>query len=209
MKLIGKNDFHIKTPRLHLRLLTSKDYRAWLKSYQERLPKQNQFDDDAVPAKDLTRETFAKRLKIYTRGFDKDRLYKLAIFDRKSGDMIGAIDLFVITRAAIQSANIGYAIHNQFWGKGYAKEATRAAAAFAFKKLHLHRIEACIDRENLASIAVAKSIGMQFECTRNKYIFDPSTNKWDDIDVFALIPENLNFNSKKPVYRTKLIDVLV
>jgi RimJ/RimL family protein N-acetyltransferase len=46
------------------------------------------------------------------------------------------------------------------------KEAVNAALNLAFEKINYHRIEAHINLNNIASIKLAESVGMVYECTR-------------------------------------------
>jgi RimJ/RimL family protein N-acetyltransferase len=56
---------------------------------------------------------------------------------------------------------VGWGIAKEFRGKGYAVEAARAAIDWSFATFELTRIIHCIDRENLASEAVARRLGAE------------------------------------------------
>jgi RimJ/RimL family protein N-acetyltransferase len=58
---------------------------------------------------------------------------------------------------------IGWGIAREYRGKGYAVEAARAAIDWAFATFELDRIIHCIDRENIASQAVARRLGASKE----------------------------------------------
>jgi ribosomal-protein-alanine N-acetyltransferase len=58
---------------------------------------------------------------------------------------------------------VAYLISKAFWGQGLGTEAAQAILKYGFEKLNLHRLICLIERENLASINVAKKIGMTFE----------------------------------------------
>jgi RimJ/RimL family protein N-acetyltransferase len=58
---------------------------------------------------------------------------------------------------------IGWRLMRSAWGQGYATEAARAVRDYAFNTLGLQRLIAMIDPSNLASIRVAKKIGMCYE----------------------------------------------
>ena len=47
--------------------------------------------------------------------------------------------------------------------RGYAREAAQALIGFAFESLRVHRVVAETSRENAASIAVMRSVGMRIE----------------------------------------------
>jgi RimJ/RimL family protein N-acetyltransferase len=58
---------------------------------------------------------------------------------------------------------VGWGIARDFRGKGYAVEAARASIDWAFARFDLDRIIHCIDRENVASQAVARRLGANIE----------------------------------------------
>jgi ribosomal-protein-alanine N-acetyltransferase len=54
-----------------------------------------------------------------------------------------------------------YGIASAYWGKGYGREAARAAFRFGFETLHIPRIVAAIHPDNLASRRILESLGMR------------------------------------------------
>ncbi|SEQ45705.1 GNAT family N-acetyltransferase [Microlunatus flavus] len=86
----------------------------------------------------------------------------LAVTLRTSGELVG--DVILIWRsAAHRTAEIGYVIHPDHAGHGYASEAARALLGVAFDDLGMHRVVARIDERNPASAAVLRRIGMRQE----------------------------------------------
>ncbi len=58
---------------------------------------------------------------------------------------------------------VGWGIAKEFRGKGYAVEAARASIEWSFATFELEKIVHCIDRENVASQAVALRLGAKNE----------------------------------------------
>lgn len=58
--------------------------------------------------------------------------------------------------------DIGYRFMQQYWNKGYATESAKACLAYGFNSLNLNRIIGNAMKENPASIAVFKKIGMTY-----------------------------------------------
>jgi RimJ/RimL family protein N-acetyltransferase len=58
---------------------------------------------------------------------------------------------------------VGWGIASEFRGMGYAVEAARASIDWSFATFELDRIIHCIDRENVASQAVARRLGAEKE----------------------------------------------
>jgi RimJ/RimL family protein N-acetyltransferase len=56
---------------------------------------------------------------------------------------------------------IGWGIASDFRGRGYAVEAARASIDWAFATFEIEEIIHCIDRENVASQAVARRLGAE------------------------------------------------
>jgi RimJ/RimL family protein N-acetyltransferase len=56
-----------------------------------------------------------------------------------------------------------YAISPRYQGQGYATEAAKALVDYAFEHLHLKRVVAATDYDNLASMGVMKKLGMHIE----------------------------------------------
>ncbi len=180
MKIIWDRTF--KTKRLIIRPFTQRDYNAWKRAHQNRLPKQNQFDSGPVPEKELTKIIFKKKIAGYREIAKKDSIYVYGIFDKQTGENLGGIDIFVMARFGFQWANLGYYINNQHCGNGYAKEAAKAGLRIGFKTLKLQRIEGATELDNYASIAVMKASGMKKECIRKKFYREK--NRWIDMVVF-------------------------
>jgi RimJ/RimL family protein N-acetyltransferase len=86
----------------------------------------------------------------------------LAMTLRETGELVG--DVIMIWRsAADRTVEIGYVVHPDHAGRGYASEAARALLRVAFDDLGLHRVVARIDQRNPASGAVLRRIGMRQE----------------------------------------------
>jgi RimJ/RimL family protein N-acetyltransferase len=87
----------------------------------------------------------------------------------------------------VQAAKLGYAIRADRWGKGYAADAVRTLATFAFHQLGLHRISAAIGPENAASIAVVKRVGFTHEGRLREHVF--TNGGWRDSLLFSLLAQ--------------------
>ena len=62
-----------------------------------------------------------------------------------------------------------YCIQRDYWGKGYATEASKKVLAHFFKSTNWKRVEALVDPQNIASVRVAEKVGMMYE----KMVRDP------------------------------------
>lgn len=76
--------------------------------------------------------------------------------------LIGAIGLHDIS-IEHSNAELGYWIGREFWGRGYATEAARAAVQYALEEMTLERVYAKHFARNPQSGRVLEKIGMQHE----------------------------------------------
>lgn len=86
----------------------------------------------------------------------------LAIVLRETGAMIGDIILNWASEVH-RRGEIGYVLHSDHHGRGYATEAADALLRYAFEDMTLHRVVARIDERNPASGAVLRKLGMRQE----------------------------------------------
>lgn len=114
---------------------------------------------------------------------------------RKSDRQIaGAINLSQIYRGGFQNAYLGYYVGEKFAGKGLMTEAIELILRFAFRELKLHRIEANIQPNNPASIAVVRKNGFTKEGFSPKYL--KIGGRWRDHERWAIIRENWKKNKR-------------
>jgi len=108
--------------------------------------------------------------------------YLLAVTSRDDDRMIGFARL---GPTGVQAAHLGYAIAADHWGHGYATDASRTLLRFAFETLALHRVSAAIGPENLASIAVVKTLGFSYEGRIRHHVY--TNNAWRDSLLYSLL----------------------
>src|SRR5215510_9233814 len=77
--------------------------------------------------------------------------FQLAIVLQTTYLLIGTCGIRMVTVLA-QEAELGYELHPDYWGQGYATEAVRTMLAFAFQTLRLQRVWAQCLAENRASV---------------------------------------------------------
>ncbi len=110
------------------------------------------------PAEDYTKNYIGYLQERYDLG----DFYDWALVDRSTEKMIGSCG-FTTIDLPNNSAEIGYVLHPDFWGKGYMTEAVKAVLDFGFQRLMLSRISAVCMKENKASLRVMEKCGMTCE----------------------------------------------
>jgi RimJ/RimL family protein N-acetyltransferase len=86
----------------------------------------------------------------------------LAVEVRATGRFVGEVVLR-LTSGESRQGEIGWSLHPDAQGKGYATEAARELLRLGFEDLGLHRIVAECDPRNEASIRVMERLGMRRE----------------------------------------------
>ena len=132
-----------------------------------------------------TRERFLKYLE--SRQGARDDGFLLCKVD--SGEIVGVVNLNCIVRGHFQSAFLGYYINAAFSGRGFMTEGIGLVAKYAFAEMGLHRLEANIQPENAASIAVARKCGFRKEGFSPRYL--KVFGEWRDHERWALLAEDL------------------
>ncbi len=82
-----------------------------------------------------------------------------AIFLVEGDSPIGFVNYLGETRIP----GMGYVIHPDYWGQGYAPEACRAVLDYGFEQLGFDRVELWIDETNAASHRVAQKLGFKIK----------------------------------------------
>jgi RimJ/RimL family protein N-acetyltransferase len=186
----------INTERLILRPQQPSDYETWYAGFSGRLPKQHQYDDGLVSLDHCDCHWFADLCQRHQQQALTDRVFVFGIFSRQTDQHLGNIDLSTIRRQEHQWAILGYEIHNQHWRQGFGREAVRATLIAGFETLIYHRIEAAINLDNQASIALAQSVGMQKECIRRGFLYE--NEQWVDHFIYVALPSDLGLVEKPP-----------
>lgn len=91
----------------------------------------------------------------------------LGVVLRDSGTLIGDCGLVWQEVEGVEEPEIGYHVHREHQGRGYATEAARAVRDYAFGTLGCDHVISMIRPENLASRRVAEKNGL----TVNRTIF--------------------------------------
>lgn len=133
------------------------------------------------------------------RQYENGQIAPWGIEYKLNKQLIGTID-FVWWKPRHKSAEIGYVLHQDYWGKGITTEAARALLAFGFKNMELIRIQARCLVENIGSRCVMEKIGMSYEGTLRKELYIKGKH-WD-INMFSILKEEFeafNLVKKKQV----------
>ncbi len=83
-----------------------------------------------------------------------------AVVEKATGELVGRVGLWY--PEGWPGLELGWVIRRSHWNQGFATEAARAAAAFAFDEVGADRVISMIQPDNPRSIRVAVKIGETF-----------------------------------------------
>jgi RimJ/RimL family protein N-acetyltransferase len=105
-------------------------------------------------------------------GWTADTRYEFGIRRADEGRLLGTVGLFGFVDGA---AEIGYAVHPDGRGQGFATEAARAVLDWAFapapRGLGLVRVQWRAIATNAPSVAIAQRLGLRYEGTLRSGVF--------------------------------------
>ncbi|MFA9390070.1 MAG: GNAT family N-acetyltransferase [Prolixibacteraceae bacterium] len=109
------------------------------------------------------------------------------IIDRQNNTFVGAAGIN-LSNNRFKLGIMYYNILPSYWGKGYATEVGKCLVKFGFEELHLHKVEAGVQTENIRSIRVLEKIGMTREGLRRKIL--PIRGEWKDNYHYAIVEDD-------------------
>jgi RimJ/RimL family protein N-acetyltransferase len=171
----------IETERLVLRPFTAEDFDA-LYAYQSRPDVATWLLWDARTEEEV-RVALAKKLASVAIVEEGDVL-ALAIIRKETGELVGDVILDLLS-AEHRTGEIGYIVHPDHQGHGYAAEACREVLRIAFEDLGLHRVIGRVEPRNRASARVLEKLGMRREATfvENEFI----KGEWQSEGIYAIL----------------------
>src|SRR5215831_10797786 len=86
------------------------------------------------------------------------------------GAAVGGIGLMLKEDVFRRTAEIGYWLGEEFWGRGIVTEAVRALTDYAFREFDLVRLYAAVFEGNVASVRVLEKAGYAREARLRKAI---------------------------------------
>jgi RimJ/RimL family protein N-acetyltransferase len=103
---------------------------------------------------------------------------------RATGELIGQFNLFFVSQQH-RLGEIGFVVHPDHHGRGYATEGIRPLIRLGFEELGLHRIIGRCDARNDASARVMERLGMRREAhfVENEFV----KGEWTDGLEYAML----------------------
>ncbi|MEX1170040.1 MAG: GNAT family N-acetyltransferase [Chloroflexota bacterium] len=134
-------------------------------------------------SRDESREMLGRRILQVAIDKEGDGLH-LAAELRATGEMVGHFSLFYASQEHHQG-EVGFVMHPDHHGHGYATEGAREMLRLGFEELGLHRIIGRCDVRNVPSARVMERLGMRREAhlLENEFI----KGEWTDEIAYAML----------------------
>ncbi len=168
--------FYIETPRLVLREIRMEDTEGLFR-----------LDSDPLVHKYLGNQPIGKIeeaeqvVNIIREQYENNGIGRWATIEKVSGAFIGWSGLKFIREEDNGHSNfydVGYRLIPEFWGKGYATEACRAALDFGFNNFDMEKIVGTANELNAASIRVLSKCGLEY---KNQFMWQDIKCNWMEI----------------------------
>ncbi len=173
-------DYPIETERLRLRPFTRGDVDA-VHAYRRREDVARFLFDQP-----MSRESCAEAVqaRVGQTGFESEGDRIVLAVERRDLVMIGEVSL-ILRSVDARQAELGYILHPDFHGVGYATEAAKAVLGIGFDGAWMHRIFARCDARNTASARVMERLGMRREAHFRDHM--RVKGAWQEELIYALL----------------------
>lgn len=171
----------LESERLLLRRYVEGDFEALL-AIQSR-PEVARFLYWEPRGEDEVRGALAAKLAQSRFEADRDAL-SFAVVLKSSGELVGDVTLFLLS-AEHRTGELGFLVHPEHQGHGYATEAARLVVDLAFAELGLHRVIGRLEARNAASARVLERLGMRREAhfVENEFV----KGEWQSELAYAIL----------------------
>ena len=183
--IMKNQNIFIETDRLILRPFSEEDLDLIFRVYSdEEIMHYTPFDP-------LDREQARQHLEKVMEDWNRvPRLsYEMAIIVKESGEKAGRAHILIDPES--DTGMIGWFLLKKFWGRHYATEMAEYLIRYSFDTLHLHRVNALCNPENIASWKVLEKAGMRREALMKKkarYVKNGVTSWHDELQYAILEP---------------------
>lgn len=155
----------LETERLYLKNISVEDRDFIFKQFSTDAV--NEYLYDAEPFRNI--EEADGLIGFFTQP-EPRTLHRWILVLKDTGEKIGTCGFHNWNREN-SSAEIGYDMQPEFWGKGYMSEALDAILAFAKDDMKVKQIHADIYPDNLASVKLAERHGFKFDGETSVFVF--------------------------------------
>lgn len=88
-----------------------------------------------------------------------------------------------------RNTDMGYWLHSEYWGQGIMYECIPVILQYAFKNMDIHRVEAEVEPQNLASRRLLGKLGFSYEGKRRQCEW--REDHFIDLEYYSILAEEL------------------
>jgi len=181
-------------PEVVLRPLRVRDEEEWHQLRRENADHVRPWEPTLPPGSTSQPVSYRQFVRDLDEEAEADRAMPWCI--ETGGRIAGQVHIFGVTRAAQQSAAIGYWLAESQSGQGIATRALAIAIDYALGPAGLHRVEVNIRVDNERSLALVRRLRLREEGVRERYLHIDGA--WRDHRSFAVTREELSAEGLVP-----------
>jgi [ribosomal protein S5]-alanine N-acetyltransferase len=171
--VIGEHTLQLK---LHIRRLAASDRAEFIAAVKRSKSLHAQWVSPAVTTKAFDR---------YLEKMSAENACALLVVRRDTGAIVGVVNFTNMIQGALCSCFAGYFAFAPHHGQGFMTMGLKLAVRHAFGQLRMHRVEANIQPENVASIKLARAAGFAREGFSPRYL--KIGGRWRDHERWAVL----------------------
>lgn len=150
------------------------------------LPEVDEFNTQGI-SRNLENTKNIIRPAIEAQKEENRKSYQWKIIKKDSEEFIGMAGIS-LSANRFKLGEIFYELLPAYWGHGFATEVAKTLIKAGFQDFHLHKVEAGVATENIASIRVLEKAGMTREGLRRKIL--PIRGEWKDNYHYAIVEDD-------------------
>ncbi|MGD7043119.1 GNAT family N-acetyltransferase [Jeotgalibacillus proteolyticus] len=127
-------------------------------------------------------------IKHHLDHFNENKSYELAITDKVTGTLLGAIALS--NNPTFKNGEMAYWVGEAYWGNGYATEAAKGMLEFAFMEKNYNKVFARYFDSDAASGKVIEKIGMKKEGVLKEHVV--KEGKYIDLVHYGILKKDFD-----------------
>lgn len=131
-------------------------------------------------------EQAKKSVTHFLNSYKNKKFIRWCITDKNNDKVVGMITLHDFD-SWNSKAEIGYMLNKKYWKQNIMSESGQKVISYAFEVIELHRIEALIHPENIASIKLNMKLGFEKEGLKKSSAYNRRTGEFEDRLIYGLI----------------------